>query len=242
MLKAYFKLTCLFFDARSLRNKLPEVNFLLAGSLYSIKFDLIIVWLDACISDGLLLQDNTVYTLLRCDRANRIRGGGVCAFIRKLFKFVQVKIPQEYTLCEILCVDIFKDSFKQKFICAYRPPSANRQINDDLMRCLNFLCDIEFVSTICTDFNVLNFDWNADFVLSVLPNSEACFAKFIINNSITHLVSKPTCINNLVDLLLVNDPLAVFNVQVLQPFSTSNHSSDTWQTWFLCDTCFESAH
>ena len=94
----------LIFDARSLRNKLPEVHSLLDVSLYKIK------------------------------------------------------IPQEYTSCEILCVDIFKDSFKQNFICAYRPPFANRQINDDLMRCLNILCDIEFVSTICTDFNLLNFD------------------------------------------------------------------------------------
>ena len=57
----------------------------------------------ACISDGLLLYDNTDYTLLRCDKANRIKGGGVCAFIRKSFKFVLFKIPQEYALCEILC-------------------------------------------------------------------------------------------------------------------------------------------
>ena len=61
-------------------------------------------------------------------------------------------------MCEILCVGIFKDSFKRKFVCAYRPPSANRQISDDLMRYLNFLCHIEFVYTICTDFNLPNFD------------------------------------------------------------------------------------
>ena len=152
-------------------------------------------WLDACISDGLLLHDNINYIFLHCDRANGIRGGGVCAFIRKLFKFVLVKISQKYALCEIFCVDIFKDSFKQRFVCAYRPPSANRQISDYLMHCLNFLCDIEFI--ICTDFNLPNLDWNTDYDLSVLPNIEVCFAKFIIDNSIIQLVSELTCINNL---------------------------------------------
>ena len=101
MLNAYFKLTCLFFNARSLHNKLPELYFLLDGSLYNIKFDLIFVcktWWDACISDGLLLYDHTDYTLLCCDRAYEIRGGGVCTFIRKSFKFVLVNILKEYAL------------------------------------------------------------------------------------------------------------------------------------------------
>ena len=35
------------------------------------------------------------------------------------FKFVLVKISLEYALCDILCVDIFENSFKQRFLCAY---------------------------------------------------------------------------------------------------------------------------
>ena len=96
------------------------------------------------------------------------------------------------------------------------------------MRCLNFLCDIEFVYTICTYFNLPNCNWNADYDLSVLSNIEACFAKYITDNSITQLVSEPTRVNDLLDLLLVIDPSAVFKVQVLQPLSTSNHNSVTW--------------
>ena len=73
-------------------------------------------------------------------------------------------------------------------------------------------------------------------------NNEACFAKFIIDKGITQLVSDTTHINNLLDLLHIDDSLAVFNVQVLQPLSTYDLSSVTWQTWFPRDTCFESAY
>ena len=50
---------------------------------------------------------------------------------------------------------------------------------------------LNFVYTICTDFNLPNFDWNTDHDLSVLPNIEACFAKFIIDNGITQLIRSP---------------------------------------------------
>ena len=108
-------------------------------------------------SDGLLLYNNIDYSLLRRDRIDGNRGGGICAFIRNVFSFTQVNIRPEFDLHEILCFDVLIDNFKQWFTCVYRPPNVSKQISERLLRCLDSLCDFDYVFTICTDFNSPNF-------------------------------------------------------------------------------------
>ena len=51
-------------------------------------------WLNANITDGLLLN-NADYNIIRHDRDNNVRGGGVCIFVNKFLNFIKVAIPIE---------------------------------------------------------------------------------------------------------------------------------------------------
>ena len=103
----------------------------------------------------MLLYDNN-YNVSRNDRSNNIRVGGVCAFISKKLIYFHVQLPQQYL--EVLCTDILFNNYKHRFICVYRPPSYYAKLTCDLINCLNFLCNVNFIVTICGDFNFPNID------------------------------------------------------------------------------------
>ena len=87
------------------------------------------------------------------------------------------------------------------------------------------------MTIICGDFNFPNIDWTADIDISTMPLHAVDFAHFIVHNGLSQLVKEPTLASNFIDLLLVSDPLAVYNVSVGSPFSTSDHCVITWNTW-----------
>ena len=149
---------------------------------------------------------------------------------KKCFSFIQVNIPPEYDLHEIICCDVLIDNFKQQFICLYKTPNASKHISESLLRCLDSLCDIDYVFTICTDFNVPNFSATVEYDRSFLPNIESYFAKVLVDNGAHQLITVPTRLNNLLDFLIINDRLAIFYVNATSPFSTSDHNSIIWLT------------
>ena len=60
---------------------------------------------------------------------------------------------------------------------------------------------------------------------------EARLASFVVDNGMSQLVHEPTRLTHILDLLLVNDPLSVFEVNVSSLFSTSDHNFITWLVW-----------
>ena len=112
----------------------------------------------------------------------------------------------------------------------YRPPNASKQISESLLCCLDSLCDINYVFTICVDFNFSNFSATVEYDVSVLPSIESYFAKFLVDNDAHQLITIPTRLNNLLDFLIVNDHLAIFDGNIISPFSTSDHNSIIWRT------------
>ena len=114
----------------------------------------------------------------------------------------------------------------------YRPPNYDLQQTRDLIECLNVLCDIDHVVTICGDFNFREIDWAQIIDISTLLLCASEFASFVVNNGFTQLIKQPTRKNKILDLLMVNDAEAIYDVTVLQPFSTSDHCALSWRTWF----------
>ena len=100
--------------------------------------------------------------------------------------------------------------------------------------CLNFLCDVCNIVTICGDFNFSIINWSHDVDVSFLPVHTSAFANFAISNGLTQLI-KTTHNQNILDLLIINDPLAIYDISVLPPFSTSDHFVLTWHIWFPLD-------
>ena len=117
-----------------------------------------------------------------------------------------------------------------RYICAYRLPAYNIECTELLIRCLDYLCDIQHAFTICTDFNMPNFNSSGDFDVNAMCSLNACLANFIVNNGALQLMTEPTRLSNTLDLLIVNDPLTTYDVTVSHPFSTSDHGMVTWWT------------
>lgn len=223
----------MFFNSRSLCNKICDLHYLLdTQSNNSHKYDCIFVcetWLDDTINNGILLCNNKDYVLLRNDRLTR--GGGVCAFVNSHLNFVPVLIAQNFAQCEVLCIDILYKKWKHRFITAYRPPLSDLFSTDLLINCLESLCDVSYSITICGDFNFPLINWSDNFDLSSLRPLEARLASFIIDRGMIQLIHEPTRLTNILDLLIVSDPFNAFDVSVTCPFSTSDHNCITWSSW-----------
>ena len=70
-----------YFNARSLRDKLPSLHSVLYCGLY----DVVCVtetWLNAVYSDS-LLDPKSAYHIYRCDRQSLHPSGGVCIFVSR---------------------------------------------------------------------------------------------------------------------------------------------------------------
>ena len=200
------------------------------GALYDQCFDLIFVsetWLTVDCADS-ILTNGTQYSIIRCDRHHG-SGGGVCLFYNNCINCVKVCIPDRFNHLEILCVDVFLDSTKQRFILVYYPPASPINVMSDLCSCLEFLCDVSYGVTINGDFNMPDIVWDN---LSIRPARYACFIDFVINNGLSQLVCEPTRGENILDLILTNDSFNVFDLHTVPSFSTSDHSGLIWNTWF----------
>jgi hypothetical protein len=219
--------------------------------LYETNFDLVFVcetWLNDELADGLLLYNNSnVFNVIRRDRTCN-RGGGICLFIKKNYHFIIVPVPIEFSDLEILCVDVLCNNFRHRFICVYRPPVHNVHLMESITMFLNHLCDVNFVCTICGNFNMPNINWFNELDPPALPLLEGRFASFIVDNGLLQLITQPTRMDNILDLLLVNDPIAIYDVAILPPFSTSDHCAIAWHTWVPStqtdpsDRCFDFRH
>ena len=206
---------------------------MLEGLLFSAKCSIVFVsetWLKGETSGGLLLY-NSDYNIIRHDKTDA-RAGGVCAFIKYGYSYICISLPQEFLHLEVLCFDLLCIDFKHRFICVYIPPNYDLLQTRDLTECLNVLCDIDHVVTICGDFNFREIDWAQIINISTLPLCASEFASFVANNGFTQLIKQPTRKNEILDLLTVNESVAIYDVTVLQPFSSSDYCALAWRTWF----------
>ena len=93
-------LNCIYFNARSLCNKLTFLNALLSSTIYNKVFDLIFVsetWFnDEKITDGLIINGLNNYCVLRKDRHNTTRGGGVSIIFNSELKFYLVQYHRNF--------------------------------------------------------------------------------------------------------------------------------------------------
>ena len=97
---------------------------------------------------------------------------------------------------------------------------------------MNCLCDVNYDIINVGDLNFPCINWSRDIDCSVLRVIDIEFANFIFDNGLAELVKQQLRGENKLDLLLVNDPQATYNVAVEATFSTSDHCAIFWQTCF----------
>ena len=219
-------LKCVLANARSLKNKLPELHHALYDQLAS--YDCLFFtesWLNNCVPNS-LLDPNDQYFVFRSDR-QRGNGGGVCAFINKKFNCLSVDLPLPAADIDLVCFDIvFSRALKYRFVLFYRPPGidvVSYQTASLLLNALEQVATADIPTFIVTDLNCPNIDWQLQ--SRTTGAIDTIFSDFFTNNGYEQCVRDATRGSNVLDLVLCNEPILMSNIDVLPPFGSSDHNS-----------------
>jgi exonuclease III len=163
-------LSVVLFNARSLNNKLPDLQHLLC----TYNYDIVCItetWLSSDTVDTVVLGGCS-YSIVRTDRSVPHRGGGVCILTKSnTVKVTSVSLPSIFTHLEMCVIDILSSDTKTRLFVCYRPTSSNTDL--DAVRYITEMCDCltrlyppNGAVIICGDFNFPTIDWSTDNCLS----------------------------------------------------------------------------
>lgn len=160
-------------------------------------------------TDELNIND---YCLLRRDRSDGRKGGGVCAYVKSDYNCtIYNSASSNCNLdIEILWLSCCKSNCTYLIAICYHPPSPRYQPNDFI---LQLSLDIEFFINNCTfelmiiagDFNNLNTDFLSDLF------------------GLTQLVDRPTHCSNIIDKIFVSNPEAYTKCLVTKSLVKTKH-------------------
>ena len=175
------------FNARSLKNKLGELQCLLKTSNSDINC-ITETWLNPSIQDSVVIGD-TNFSIFRKDRFDNREGGGVCVLINDAtVKAVPVLIPPKFVALELIAVDIISSTSVFRLFVAYRPPCGSDLDPISLAytslpcECIESLIPVNSTFVLCGDFNFPKINWSSS--SNVLTNLNSCsgiFVDFFIN-------------------------------------------------------------
>ena len=229
------KYKCLLINARSLRNKLNYFSALLD----SINPCIVAVsesWLDPSIPDSMLDVFNKFH-ITRNDRPSR--GGGSLLMISNSFRCHDIPSNVVIPGVELVCVDVFNKTDKIRVIVLYRSTLLKTKTyvnsNQILIDRLKQLCNINYSLILLGDFNLPSLIWSPDVAVNthILDPLHTSFSEFFISSGLSQLVTTPTRLNSVLDLVLTNDPFLISNVDSLPPLGASDHSIVTFDINWL---------
>ena len=201
----------LYFNARSLKNKIDELNTRCKQKQHNP--DLIVItetWLDHSIPDSFLSVPG--YNILRCDRDSN--GGGVAFYFKSSIPYDHIPLPATTTefKSNILCCRL--PEFSAILYGIYHPYWANAQEHQLV---LNYLQD-SFDTTLNTFGSrhqlVLCGDVNGIF---------SHLTPFLNCNNLTQLINFNTRGNNTLDIFASSAPGTLFQPIPLSPLGRSDH-------------------
>ena len=210
------KLKCIYFNARSILNKLDELELYLAEENIDI-VGVTETWLHSGIADSEISIRG--YNIFRKDRnrTNKKRGGGVAFYIKDCIKVsviedIIVESFSEYLLCNI-------EGNKNKTLIGicYRPPDSSKNNDKGLFELLSKIGNKDCI--FLGDFNFSEIKWN-NLKLSVVDHP---FVKCLQENFLQQLIEEPTRGENFLDLVLANDITLIEDLTVEEYFGTSDH-------------------
>ncbi len=204
-------------NARSLKNKLGELEVLVYEQVYDI-LAFCESWLDDSIPNALL--SHGLYTVIRKDRIGRV-GGGVVLLIKRGLEFQVSSTPEQLAELECVIVDLRLCATWFRVAVTYRAPNATADVSSLHCKLLEFVHSVSYPTLQLGDFN-LAIDWTN---LHAVGGSASDFMSKVIDLSLVQLVEVPTRGINILDLALVNDPLPIMFCGTGPPFSTSDHES-----------------
>ncbi len=124
---------------------------------------------------------------------------------------------------ELIVLDLGSRSSQFRLITVYSPPRIGTVETGRLCDVLTQFTDCPHQVIILGDFNIPEIDWT----MQCRPKgtSAQTFLDFIVTEGLQQLVKYPTRQDKILDLVLCTELSAVYAVQVIEPFGTSDHSS-----------------
>ena len=215
LLNANFSPFSKVYYVRSLCNNLPS----LVAMLNDRHYDIIIfteTWLNNSVTYA-MLNPLHLYTVYRQDRPDNSRGG-IIVYVNITYNSLCM-IEFFTNGIEILCINFFN----YILVTIYRPPDM--PLSQTLLLCdtLNNICSSTDSCIIYGDFNLDCIDWIAGTTLTIAERY--VYNKFI-SYSLTQLINCNTRNSNILDLILTNNTLIIFNISPTRAFEYDAHVSD----------------
>ena len=197
------KLNCYLTNARSIVNKLRELHYL----MYVAKFDIIAItetWLHDNVANG-LLDPESLFNIVRKDRKADVKGGGVCALVKKCWSVIPIDFDDEFADLEIVGFDLIAAKTRIRYFVVYRPPKVDSLSAIHLGRIINCLARYESSHTnvIVGDLNLPKINWSD--LSCPSDNLHRPFLTFLVESSYSQLVGFPTHATDTLDVVLTSD-------------------------------------
>ena len=222
-------LNILYFNSRSLKNKVNLLHAFMSQQT-PMEYDLVFVsetWLKPEFSDSLICPGG--YSVIRQDRKDKTRGGGVLVFYKTTLKVVDITPSYDHNVFESLVIELPSDCHntnKLRFCCTYLPPSKSRAL-PNVKSCCNFLKQLVHNGPlfILGDFNFPTIDWSS---MCSNNSSEQHFADFCGQYGLYQHISEPTYhghhqSDSILDLVLSNPQgsSTLVSTSLVQPICTT---------------------
>ncbi|CAJ0962937.1 unnamed protein product [Ranitomeya imitator] len=224
-------LNCMLANARSLRNKMEELE----AEISTGNFDIVGItetWLDESYDWAVNLQG---YSLFRKDRKNR-RGGGVCLYVKSCLKStLREDISEGNEDVESIWVEIHGGKNGNKILIGvcYKPPNITETMESLLLKQIDEAATHNEV-LVMGDFNYPDINWESETCETHKGNRFLLITK---KNYLSQLVQNPTRGAALLDLILSNRPDRITNLQVVGHLGNSDHNIVQFHLSFTRGTC-----
>ncbi len=209
----------LYLNIRSVKSKSDALEAMLLGFETLPIVLLSETWLSADDPD-LLLPCHKSYNIYRCDRFER-RGGGVLIMVPKVISShltVQSSITDVF---ESIWVNLFLgENIRVRLGLCYSPPATN---SETLIKHLEPILNDPIPTAIFGDFNYPDIDWEK---ISAPPRfGQENFLNFVLRAGLHQEVAFCTRQNNVLDLVLVNEPNLVQKIRCGPQIPSCDHVS-----------------
>jgi len=95
-----------------------------------------------------------------------------------------------------------------------------------------YLCYYKYNCVIAGHFNCPGIDWVS--LKAPKDGSQDSLLDFTVTQGLSQIVQAPTRRDNLLDIILTNEPLSICNVDVIEPFITSDHCQVIFSVFSDC--------
>ena len=141
-----------------------------------------------------------------------------------------ISIPDQYSNVEIVVVDICTSTnYKHRITYICNPPIFNLDRVNSMCACLKGITNVTFPVSIFGDFNFPEIDWiNMELGASI---AASLFLSQIRDLGLKQIVTAPTRGDNLLDIILCNNPMNLLTVSVVEPIANCDHKAILFKMW-----------